>query len=154
MAAPKGNKFWEQRSKHGRDQIFATPDLMWEAACEYFTWCEETPLIEIDFAGKDARKVEREKMRAFTLKGLCLFIGANEVYFNHFEAEQKAKKGAEAEGFCKIITRIRDVIFTQKFTGAAAGLLHPNLIARELGLAERQEHIVKNLGKDIPEEYV
>ena len=43
MAAPKGNKFWMLRSKHGRDKLFATPELLWEAACEYFQWCDENP---------------------------------------------------------------------------------------------------------------
>ena len=43
MAAPKGNKFWMLRSKHGRDKLFATPELLWDAACEYFQWCDENP---------------------------------------------------------------------------------------------------------------
>ena len=42
MAAPKGNQFWMLRSKHGRDKLFATPEALWEAACEYFQWCDET----------------------------------------------------------------------------------------------------------------
>lgn len=41
MAAPKGNQFWMLRSKHGRDKLFATPEALWEAACEYFQWCDE-----------------------------------------------------------------------------------------------------------------
>ena len=43
MAAPKGNQFWKLHSKHGRDTLFSTPDLMWEAACEYFQWCDDNP---------------------------------------------------------------------------------------------------------------
>ena len=43
MAAPKGNQFWMLRSKHGRDKLFATPEALWEAACEYFQWCDENP---------------------------------------------------------------------------------------------------------------
>ena len=31
------------RSKHGRDKLFATPELLWDAACEYFQWCDENP---------------------------------------------------------------------------------------------------------------
>lgn len=142
MAAPKGNKFWELRSKHGRDKVFETPNAMWEAACEYFTWCEENPLMETDYIGNGAIKIERPKMRSFTLQGLCLFLDVNTVYFNHFETEQKTKTGEEAEGFCKIITRIRETIFNQKFTGAAAGFLHPNIIARDLGLSDKQEHTI------------
>jgi hypothetical protein len=32
------------------------------------------------------------------------------------------------------------VIYEQKFTGAAADLLNPNIIARDLGLADKQDH--------------
>ena len=40
MGAPKNNQFWKLRSKHGRDKIFKTPKILWEAACDYFEWCE------------------------------------------------------------------------------------------------------------------
>ena len=43
MAAPLGNQFWKLRSKHGRDYLFATPEALWEAACEYFNWCDGHP---------------------------------------------------------------------------------------------------------------
>lgn len=124
-----GNQFWKQRSKHGRDKIFATPEIMWEAACEYFQWCEQNPLIEIDYRGKDADRVELPKMRAFTLQGLCLFLGVNTKYFNEFE------KTADGD-FSEIVTRIRETIYEQKFTGSAAGFLNPNIIARDLGLKD------------------
>lgn len=41
-----GNQFWKRRSKHGRDKLFKTPDVLWEAACEYFQWCDDNPLLE------------------------------------------------------------------------------------------------------------
>ena len=36
----------------------------------------------------------------------------------------------------------RQIIYTQKFEGSAAGLLNPNIIARDLGLNDKQELIV------------
>ncbi len=132
MAAPKGSKFWQFRSKHGRDKLFKTPALLWTAACEYFDWCEANPLIEIDFKGKDAYKVEIPKMRAFTLKGLCMYLDTNEAYFRQFKDDEK-------KSFSTVITRIEDVIYTQKFAGAAAGFLNPNIIARDLGLIDKSE---------------
>ena len=67
MAAPKGNQFWKLRSKHGRDKLFTTPELLWEAACEYFEWIDENPLIQIDYRGKDADKVELPHTRPYTI---------------------------------------------------------------------------------------
>lgn len=132
MGAPAGNRFWERRSKHGRDKLFATPDLMWKAAGEYFQWCIDNPLIEIDFVGKDAIQVEKPKMRAFTLHGLTLYLDCNLQYFGDF------KKTCDKD-FSLVITRIEQIIYDQKFSGAAAGFLKENLIARDLGLADKKD---------------
>jgi len=142
MSAPIGNQFWKLRSKHGRDKLFETPDLLWEAACEYFEWCENNPLIEIDFKGKDADRVELPKMQAFTIYGLCIYLGCNTKYFNDFKA-------ANHEGFSEVLTRIMEIIYHQKFIGAAAGFLNPNIIARDLGLRD-----TKDINHTIPEEQV
>jgi len=132
MAAPVGNQFWKLRSKHGRDKLFETPDLLWEAAVEYFEWCDANPLIEIDFRGKDSNKVELPKMRPYTIQGLCLYLDTNTQYFNQFEA-------ANHKDFSLILSRIRETIYNQKFSGAAAGFLNPNIIARDLGLVDKKE---------------
>lgn len=132
MAAPVGNRFWELRSKHGRDKLFETPEDLWQAACEFFAWCDENPLIETDYRGKDLVQVEIPKMRAYTLKGLTLYLDCNEAYFRQFQD----KKG---EGFSTVIERIENVIYTQKFTGAAAGFLNPLIISRDLGLKDKTE---------------
>lgn len=130
MAAPEGNQFWKLRSKHGRDKLFQSPDLLWEAACEYFEWCDENPLEEIDFRGKDANEVVLPKMRAFTWDGLELYL---DIYSLRDYKTQESYKD-----FSQVITRIEKVIRDQKFTGAAAGFLNPNIIARDLGLADNQ----------------
>lgn len=135
MGAPKGNQFWKLRSKHGRDALFESPQLLWEAACEYFEWCDVNPLIEIDYKGKDAERVELPKMRPYTIQGLCLYLDCNTAYFRQFKhKDEKINKD-----FSTIITRIEETIFTQKFTGAASGFLNPNIIARDLGLVDKKE---------------
>lgn len=139
MGAPSGNKFWKLRSKHGRDKIFATPEIMLEAAYEYFQWCEDNPLIEIDYRGSAPPvKVELPKMRPFTLEGLCSYLHVNKVYFNQFEYELNSKDDELSKDFSKIIAHIRDIIYRQKFEGAASGFLNANIIARDLGLSDSQ----------------
>lgn len=139
MAAPVGNEFWKIRSKHGRDKLFATPELLLEAAVEYFQWCDSHPLIEIDFKGKDATQVEIPKMRAYTLHGLCIYLGVNTNYFKDFRASAREKSDFLSKDFSAVIAHIEETIYEQKFTGAAAGFLNPNIIARDLGLAEKTE---------------
>lgn len=132
MAAPVGNQFWKARSSHGRRPIFADPDALWAAAVEYFEWVEANPLKEAQaFAYQGKVTVEElPKMRAMTLAGLCLFLDISRDTFIEYR---------EREGFSEVTTRIDDVIRTQKFEGASAGLLNPNIIARDLGLAEKSE---------------
>jgi len=132
MAAPAGNQFWKARSSHGRRPIFANPDALWSAAVEYFEWVEKNPLKEAQafaYQGKVTIK-DLPKMRAMTIAGLCLFLDISRDTFAEYR---------EREGFSGVTTRIDDVIRTQKFEGASAGLLNPNIIARDLGLAEKSE---------------
>lgn len=141
MAAPKGNNFWKLRSKHGRDRLFTVPSLLWEAACEYFQWCEENPLYKQEgyaFQGT-VTKEDLSLMRAFTLTGLCIYLDVNTKYFNHFEESLDADNNEVDKDFSNVLTRIREIIYTQKFEGAAAGLLNANIIARDLGLIDKSE---------------
>lgn len=147
MAAPRGNEFWKLRSKHGRDKLFATPELMWEAACEYFQWCVDNPLEagEVIKSGNLAGKMLKvPKMRAFTLEALCLYIGCSTSYFRAFKSTLKE----EDKDFLTVIEQIELTIYSQKFEGAAAGLLNANIIARDLGLSDKQEVTGKD-GKDL-----
>lgn len=137
MAAPKGNEYWKLRSKHGRDKLFESPELLWEAACEYFEWCEKTPLIEekaFAFQGT-ITYAKLDKMRAMTLSQLCFYLGCNEAYFRNFKLQ--LPKGEK--DFNAVIKDIETVIYNQKFQGAAADLINPLLIARELGLKDIQK---------------
>jgi len=147
MAAPINNQFWKLRSKHGRDKIFTTPNMMLEAAYEYFKWCEKNPLMEVDFRGSQLKKIELPKMRAYTIQGLTCFLDVNTLYFNDFEDGLKGKKDEISKDFSKVITHVKEIIYNQKFVGAAAGFLNPNIIARDLGLSDKSD--VKHSGEII-----
>lgn len=132
MPAPTGNKFWELRSSHGRNPIFKTSEEMWSAAQEYFEWVEENPLWEDKVTSyKGINKHEPvAKMRAMTIDGLCLFLDIGVQTWHDYKARKD---------FSEVTTRIENVIRSQKFAGAAAELLNPNIIARDLGLADKSE---------------
>lgn len=132
MSAPLGNRFWEARSSHGRAPIFATPDDLFAACCEYFQWVEDNPLYEAKaFAYQGAVTVkELPKMRAMTIMGLCIFLDISRATWDNYRQRQD---------FLAITTRVEDIIRSQKFEGAAAELLNANIIARDLGLADKTE---------------
>ncbi|MBD2703796.1 DNA-packaging protein [Spirosoma sp. BT702] len=133
MAAPKDNEFWKLRAKHGRDKLFETPALLEEAAYEYFSWCQDTPLYRTDFRGKDADEVHIPLPRPFTLTGLCLYCDASEQFWRTFKAS------GPSEDFLAVISRIEQIIYTQKFEGAVVGLFNANIISRDLGLVDKKE---------------
>lgn len=132
MAAPKGNQFWKIRSSHGRQPIFAAPDDLWNGSQEYFEWVEKNPLMEAKaFAFQGAVTVTSlPKMRAMTITGLCIFLDISAQAWSEYKTRQ---------GFGEITKRIDEIIRTQKFQGAAADLLNANIIARDLGLADKSE---------------
>lgn len=137
-----GNKFWQQRSKHGRDKLFATPELMWEAACGYFEWCDDNPWFKneaIKSGDMAGTIVSVPTSRPYTIEGLCGYIDCNKVYFNHFENTLTNKKDIKSIDFSKVITRIREVIYRQKFEGASIGAFNPSIIARDLGLTDKTD---------------
>lgn len=137
MAAPVGNSFWEARSSHGRKPIFGSPDELWDGCIEYFRWVEENPLKEAKaFAFQGVVTVESlPKMRAMTIAGLCIFLDISKRTWDDYRVR---------EDFIPVCEQVEQIIRDQKFTGAAADLLNANIIARDLGLAERSEHTGKD----------
>jgi len=132
MAAPRGNQYYLLRSKDGRDKIFSVPDDLAEACNEYFNWAIKTPMKEEQIVKlKDTyKRVKVNKMRPFTLEGLCNFIDISLDAFKNYE---------KRKDFIGVTTRIRQIIDNQQLEGAAAGFLNPNIIARKLGLADKKD---------------
>ena len=74
------------------------------------------------------------KMRAMTIGGLRIFLGICEQTWVNYRNNQD---------FLGVVKEVEEIIYNQKFTGAAADLLNSNIIARELGLADKQQNEIK-----------
>lgn len=133
MAAPKGNQFWKARSKHGRDKIFSSSDVLWEACCEYFQWVEDNPLWETKSYMYQGAPVQDQipKMRAMTKAGMCIFLDIDEDTWDVYRSR---------EDFFGVTKKAEAIIYSQKFSGAAADMLNANIIARDLGLKDAKDH--------------
>lgn len=133
MAAPRGNQLWKFREKHGRSKAYETHEDLQKGCIAYFKWVEDNPLMAaetVKFQGSgDIMMVP--KMRAMTQAGLCLHLGiSQQTWANYRDA---------GDDFLEVVTWAETIIFEQKFSGAAADLLNPNIIARDLGLADKQD---------------
>lgn len=114
--------------------MFESADDLWEACTEYFEWVEANPLEEevlVTFQGK-ATKEKLAKMRAMTITGLCIFL---DIATSTWRSWASGKN----QDFLTVTTRVDEVIRTQKFEGASGGFLNANIIARDLGLADKSE---------------
>lgn len=140
-----GTRIWEAVSRFGRDPKFASASDLWSACVEYFEWVENTPLVETRaFPTKDQVRVEMfPKMRAMTISGLCLFL---DIAYETWRAWKTPENDRFRADFVVVISRVESVIYQQKFTAASVGLLNGNLIARELGLADKSEVTGKDGG--------
>ena len=134
MSAPKGNQFWKLRNKHGRSKRFASPEQLWEAACEYFAYCDRTPwkAIKNKTKGEIKEKEESPTQRPYSLTGLMAYLDVSKSFWNDF------KKGSH-EDFSVVITRIENVIRTQQLEGAIVGAFNPNIVSRIIGLSDKQK---------------
>lgn len=135
-----GNRLWEARSSAGPKPKFKDPEQLWAACVEYFEWVEDNPLWEEKgFAFQGVVTKERfGKMRAMTIVGLCLFLDIDVTTWRDWKETRP--------DLSPIITRVEAVIRDQKFSGAAADLLNPNIIARDLGLTDKAHTVLT--GKD------
>lgn len=141
MVAPKGNKFWVARARHGRRPRFADSESLWISCVDYFDWVEAHPLKEEKIFTWQGKVISTEvsKMRAMTINGLCLHLGIDITTWRDYRKKN---------GFSSVSERVEQIIYEQKFTGAAAGLFNTSIIARDLGLANKDE--VKLLFTDRP----
>lgn len=137
-----GNKFWRNRERHGRKLTFETPELFYEACLEYFDWVDDNPLPEVK-AFASGKTLTIPLMRAMTLRGLCRHMGIGRRSWDEYRGR---------EDFTEVCEAAEDIMFEQKFTGAAAGLFNAAIIARDLGLADRTE-VEGNLVIEVVDSY-
>lgn len=129
MPAPKGNKFWEARSSHGRKPIYETPEQLWDASLQYFQWVEDNPLSKsIIYQGEVTGS--EDIRRPMTIEGYTLFIGLGQQALKNYEMK---------EDFVGVITAAREVIRQQKLEGAMIGAYNASIVARDLGLKDNQD---------------
>lgn len=121
------------KNRGGRPPIFNSPEELFFECQQYFQWVNDNPLIEQRIAGiayGEVIKSHLPKMRAMSIWGLCAFLGITS--FTWFEYRKKSE-------FSLICSIVEENMKEQKFAGAAAGFLNHAIIARDLGLVERQD---------------
>lgn len=142
MPAPKHNSFFRfVKQPTGRPNAY-TPDELWQKSQEYFEWVEKNPLKEMK-AFANGKTKTLPKMRAMTEIAFCLFAGIDQDTFTNYKSGKE-----EWNDFFGVASTISKIIYVSKFEGAAADMLNPNIIARDLGLADKMKFDLDQLNDE------
>jgi len=116
---------------------------------QYEKWAKENPYLKQDFVGKDGDEITRKFERSLSFVQFEAFL-LKRLIINDLGDYAKNKDDRYAD-FAPIIRAIKTIIEADQFDGAVAGIYKENIIARKLGLADKQEarQVDKN-GNDVP----
>lgn len=133
-------QFWQYRPRPTYQGLhFNSPEELRAAAIEAFDWIHTHPIKKqlVFHAQGRVTKTYENVMRPFTFRAVAMRMG---VSYQCLDLYRKRP------AFAEVMEWIDDVIYTQKFEGAASNMLNANFIARDLGMADRSELTGKNGG--------
>ena len=122
----------DKTSTVGRSRMFETPDDLMAACEEYLDWNSANPLMEekpFCFQGQIIM-AEIPKPRAPSIVALCTYLGIHRHTWQNYRI---------SEEFDLVCEEVEARMRTYKFERAVAGLMNSTLIARDLGLVDKQE---------------
>lgn len=138
---------WAPSPVGGRPTKLKSATEFWDKCCQYFKWIDDNPW-QVKNANQsnvayheDMRNAMSQyvqlKQRAYTLYGLCAFIGINSKW-----ADFK-KSYSNKAGFPEVFARVEAIVAAQQIDGAMIHQFDPSLVARLNGIADKTEVDVK-----------
>jgi hypothetical protein len=135
MAAPIGNQYWTFAEFKGRKKKL-TPEEWYNKVVQYMehmqtqVWVKKEPIKSGEMAGE---LIDIPTKTPLSIGSLCIHSGIDQNTFYRYLSE----KGYEE--YWEITTWAKQTIENQQFEGATVGAYNPNIIARTLGLADKQD---------------
>jgi DNA packaging protein gp3 len=111
--------------KVGRPRAY-TPEALEAKFEEYVEWVKANPVYINKVSAGEIIPVPTQ--RPLTLVGFCQFAKISKDTFRRYEDE-----------FCGLLTCVRVAIEADQLEGAMVGQYNPNIVARVLHLADRQD---------------
>lgn len=136
--SPMQDRFWEAAPKGGRPTAYESSELLFQHCIEYIEWVHEHPFKEARLVSHQGSSVIEwmPKPRVMTIAGLCCFLGIIQQTWTNWQV-----KDHKFLGVCQWMNQ---QIYNQKFSGASSGFFNASIIARDLGLADKQELTGRN----------
>lgn len=117
MAAHVGNNYWTQRLVHGAPRKFESAEELWSQFAQYAE-------------GRMACEMNRQPL-PLTIASFCLELGVTQQTWQVWRKDRN--------DLSSVIARIDETIRDQKLSGAMVGAYNHNIVARDLGLADKSE---------------
>jgi hypothetical protein len=129
----------------GTPKYIETPEKLWQLFEEYLTTLE---VLEMEVPHVKLGTVMLRTTEPMTMEGFKSFGHDKGVTIKHYVDNTD---NAYTD-YCTIVTRIKDRIYKNNFSRAAVGIYKENLIAKQLGLAEKivQTNIEQPFFNDVP----
>lgn len=134
----------------GRPRKIPTPERFLELFNEWMEW-KLKQVIKVPSVTKMG-PIDLEHTPPLTWAGFDAWLFQKGIVYD--TDDYRGNKNGAYGDFSDVIRAISNIMYANKFEGAAVGAFNANIISRDLGLAEKtsNEHKIK-LGKDIEAEY-
>lgn len=123
-----------------RPNKIESPEHMLKLFDEYKEQTKGNPFKVIDYVGKNAEMVYREKERPLTMEGFNTFLRRN--YGIHSANDYFGNKNGRYKRFSDICTCIREEIRQDQIEGGMAGMYNPSITQRLNNLVEKVQQTV------------
>ena len=128
-------------TRKGHGKYIESPERMWELFLQYVEYKKKNPIFKREYVGKDGTPVNTPLNPPLSWEGFEVYLGMNEIA-KDIKDYSSNKDGRYSE-YIPIVTRIKDFCFVNNFEGAGVGIFNPSIIARKLGLVDKQENKVQ-----------
>lgn len=135
MAPKIGNQYYKLRSKDGRNKLFENSEDLRNEITLYFEEKANSIIKKPDVVKSGefvGTQVFTEIQDFPTKEELAIFLG-----FAKWESLKNYKE--YSNDFLEVITWAETIIYNWKLKYTAIGVLNANIIARDLGLADKQD---------------
>lgn len=151
----KGPEYWKELKAKGwsKPKAIETPEKMWELFLEYVADVDDNPATKEEQARGGKLKIDLDSVeindkvvfkvqRPYSWVGFEAFLALKGVICSNLSEYKSNRKGGY-EAYSEVVACIDKIMYNQKFEGATMGHFNANLIARDLGLAEKREVAAK-----------
>ena len=115
-----------------------SPDKLLEYFERYNKHCKLNPRIEHLYNPKLDKQVKIEREAPLTWQGFEVWLFRNKKIVSL--KDYRGNTGGNYSEYSEVIRTIDTIMYEDKITGATTGIYQHNIIARLLGLTDKQDH--------------